>query len=530
MRKIALLLCAVTVLSLLAGCGGTAPAESTVPTDGQTAEAATEPTTEPVQVTAPGMLEGETAETELFTMAYYPGAGFNPYSCTSINNRLFFSLLYQGLFHVDREYNAEPVLCSRFTVSEDLTEYTFYLEDATFADGTAVQATDVVTSLNTAWDSEYYTGRFTHVESITEAGGNAVRIELDTPMETLPLLLDIPIVKYGQQDNKMPQGTGPYVLKQTSTGLNLQRRQDWWCQAELPLDVQVVPLVEAESPTQIRDTFEFDDLGISTADPGSASYAEYRCDYELWEAESGVFLYIGCNLASPVFSNNRLRLALSYAIDRQAVLNESYNGFGVPTTLAASPHSPFYDKGLADQVTYDPQRLSQAVSELSMNGRTVRLLVNKSDSIRLQAARQIAKMITVSGLNVEILEYGSDEYVEMLRTDEWDLYLGQTKLSPNMDLSAFFHNRGGLSYGEMANESCYELCMDALENSGNYYNLYEMILRNGQLIPILFRTHSVYAKRGLVQDLQPARDDIFHYSLGRSLEEAREVLPESGEE
>ena len=516
MRKIALVLCAAMLISALAGCGKNPEATT----------AGTQSTTEPTVMTAPGMLNEQPEQTELFTMAYYPDAGFNPYQCININNRLLFSLLYQGLFSVDREYNVEPVLCSRFTVSEDLETYTFYLENATFPDGTVIQATDVVTSLNTAWDSAYYTGRFTHVDSITEAGGNAVRIELDCPMETLPMLLDIPIVKYGQQDQSMPQGTGPYVLKKTATGLTLQRRENWWCSAQLPLDVQTVPMVEAENPAQIRDAFEFEDLGISTADPGAASYAEYRCDYELWEAESGVFLYLGCNMASPVLSNSRVRLALSFAIDRQALLQECYNGFGVTTTLAASPYSPFYDKALASQVTLDPQRLTMALIESDLAGRTVRLLVNKSDSVRLQAARQIVRMMTECGLNVEILECTNDDYVETLRTDNWDLYLGQTKLSPNMDLSAFFHNRGGLSYGDMADDACYEMCMNALENSGNYYNLHQTILRNGQLIPILFRTLSVYADRGLVQDLAPARDNVFYYSLGKSLEAARTVLTE----
>lgn len=518
-RKIARLLCGALLVSLLAGCsdGG-----EYVPT-GDALEGASQPT-DATEMTAPGTLTDHGA---VFTLAYYPEEGFNPYQCTNINNRLLFSLLYQGLFSVDRDYNVEPMLCQRYTVTEDLKTYTFYLEAATYPDGTQVQATDVVTSLKAARNSDYYGGRFTHVDSITEAGGNAVRIELDCALETLPMLLDIPIVKYGQEEESMPQGTGPYVLKYTSTGLTLQKRDNWWCTAALPLEADTIPMIVAESATQIRDAFEFDDLGISTADPGAASYAEYRCDYELWEAESGVFLYLGCNLASSVFSNSQVRLALSFAIDRSELLNECYNGFGITTTLPASPNSPFYDKGLASQVTYDPTRLQKALADANMTGKTVRLLVNKSDSVRLQTARRIARMLSDCGLTVEVLEYSSSEYRSVLRTDDWDLYLGQTKLSPNMDLSAFFHEKGALSYGEMNNEACYDMCLEALENSGNYYNLHEMILRNGQLVPILFRTYSVYADRGLAQELAPARDNVFWYSLGKSLSDARSVLTDT---
>lgn len=515
MRKTAWMLCVAMCLSLLAGCAGE---EAYVPTGNALADL-----TEPA-ATVP-MTEPEEPET-VFTMAYYPDAGFNPYTCVNINNRLFFSLLYQGLFSIDREYNVEPVLCSRYTVTEDLKTHVFYLEDATFPDGTSLMAMDVVTSLKAAWDSDYYGGRFRHIESVTEAGGNAVQIQTSCAMEQLPLLLDIPIVKYGQESSNMPQGTGPYVLKNTPTGLTLQRRGNWWCNAVLPLQTQTIPMVVAQSPTQIRDAFEFSDLGISTADPGAASYAEYRCDYELWESESGVFLYLGCNTANSVVSQAQIRLALSFAIDRQALLADHYNGFGMITTLPASPNSPFYDRSLANQVTYDPERLRTALTDANMVGRTIRLLVNKSDSVRLQAARSIAQMLADCGLNVELLECTNSDYKETLRTDDWDLYLGQTKLSPNMDLSAFFASKGALSYGDMADEACYKMCKEALENSGNYYNLHQMILRNGQLIPILFRTYSVYAGRGLVQELEPARDNVFYYSLGKSLEDAKTILTE----
>lgn len=516
-KKIALTLCAALILSLLAGCGGGESHQTTGTS--QPGDASPEPT----EMTAPGALVDYGA---VFTLAYYPELGFNPYECTNITNRMLFSLLYQGLFSVSRDYRVEPVLCKNFTVTEDLMTYTFYLEEATFPDGTVLQATDVVSSLKTAWDSPYYTGRFTHVDSITEAGGNAVRIELECAMESLPMLLDIPIVKYGQSGEAMPQGTGPYVLKTTAKGLTLQRRDNWWCSAALPLDVSSIALSIAHSTTQIRDAFEFEDLGISTADPGTASYAEYRCDYELWEAESGVFLYLGCNMASSVFANSQVRLALSFAIDRQALLSDCYNGFGAITTLAASPHAPFYDRTLAAQVSFDPSRLQQALTDTNMTGRTVKLLVNKSDSVRLLAARQIARMLAECGLNVEVLECPAEDYMYVLTTDNWDLYLGQTKLSPNMDLSAFFAPMGALSYGEMSDDDCYDLCMEALENSGNYYNLHQLILRKGQLVPLLFRTHSVYAERGLVQGLEPARDHIFYYTLGRDLSEARSIVTE----
>ena len=520
MKHIALLLSMVMVLAILGGC---ASDKAYVPTGDGLADVAP-PTTAPAEpgVEAPGGLNATGAA---FTLAYYPDEGFNPYDCLNITNRMLFSVLYQSLFTTDSSFRVEPQLCQSFTVSEDLTTYIFTLAQATYADGTALTAMDVVESLKKARESDYYEGRFRYIKSISELDGNRVKVVTSTPMEQLPMLLDIPIVKYGQTDSRTPQGTGPYVLEDTPEGAVLVRRENWWCDVQVPLRANRVSLMVGENPTQIRDEFEFGEVGISCADPGSASYADYRCDYELWDAETGIFLYLGCNIKSRVFSQNQVRFALSYAIDRTALLSDCYNGFGKAAVLPASPDSPFYDQGLARQVNYDPEVLRQALTESELVGKTVRLLVNKDDSVRLQAARRIAQMLTDCGLVVEMLEHNYTDYRAVLRDGTFDLYLGQTKLSPNMDLSAFFVEDGALSWGGMANATCLSMCKEALENSGNYYNLHQMVLRNGQLIPVLFRTYAVYADRGLAADMEPSRDNVFYYSMGRSITDVRTVVP-----
>ena len=517
MRKIALLLALVL---LLTGC---ASQKAYIPTGDGLADV-TRPTEAPTEppVTAPG---GLNLTDQGFTLAYFPDQGFNPYDCLNINNRMIFSLLYQSLFVTDSQGRVEPQLCKSFTVSEDLTTYIFTLERASFPDGTELTAVDVVESLKRAEDSDYYEGRFTYIRDISEAEGNRVKITTRVPMENLPLLLDIPIVRYGQSDSRTPQGTGPYILEDAPEGLLLRRRDNWWCDVQVPLTARTVKLMAGKDQTQIRDEFEFGSLGISTADPGAASYAAYRCDYELWDAETGIFLYIGCNIKSKVFSQSQVRVALSYAIDRSGILASCYNGFGNAVTLPASPNSGFYDQTLARQVSYDPTVFQQALAEANMVGKTVKLLVNKDDSVRLQAARKVAQMLTDCGLNVELLEHSYTDYRAVLRDGTFDLYLGQTKLSPNMDLTAFFKEDGALSWGGMANATCLDMCQEALENSGNYYNLHQMVLRNGQLIPVLFRSYAVYADRGVGTGMEPSRDNVFYYSMGKQLEAVRTVVP-----
>ena len=457
---------------------------------------------------------------ESLVLAYYPDQSMNPYLCTDFTNRVLFSLLYQGLFATDRSYQTEPILCKQYTVSADMRTYTFQLENATFSDGSGLTAQDVVASLQAARESTVYKGRFLHIADIGVDAGNVV-ITLDTPMENLPLLLDIPIVKASQVAENNPLGTGPYVMTATVANANLHRRTNWWCNANLQITAPTIALTAANSPTQIRDEFEFSDLSLVCADPCSDRYVDYRCDYELWDCENGMFMYISFCKEGEIFSDPKLRAALTYAIDRDALVNQYYRGFARSTTLPASPLFPSYSQTLANRYTYDPIKFSQAVSDAGLTGATITMLVNKEDSLRLRVAKTIAESIEACGLKVELSELSGNAYLEALQYRVFDLHLSQTRLSPNMDLSAFFHTNGALSHGGVNDMAAYSLSLQALENHGNYYTLYQTVMDEGLLCPILTGSYAVYATRGMLTGLTPSRDNIFCYSLGKTMEQAK---------
>ena len=48
----------------------------------------------------------------------------------------------------------------------------------------------------------------------------------------------------------------------------------------------------------------------------------------------------------------------------------------------------------------------------------------------------------------------------------------------------------------------------------------KQILEEGLIFPILFRSYAIYTQRGSFRGLTPARDNLFFYHLGVSLEEA----------
>ncbi len=454
------------------------------------------------------------------SLPYYAERSLNPYLCTDFTNRALLSLLYQSLFISDRNYVTEPQLCKSYSATEDAKSYTFYLENATFSDGTALTVEDVYASLEAARQSVFYSGRFLHITEIV-AGSDSITLNLDTSMENLPLLLDIPIVKASQVDLERPIGTGPYVLVSAAGGESLRKRADWWCSPQMPIAADTITLFAAESTTQIRDQFEFFDLSLVCADPGSDRYADYRCDYELWDCENGIFLYLATSADSEVFSKDLIRAGLTYAIDRDTLVEEYYRGFARSATLPASPLFPYYSQSLAQRYRYDGAKFAEAVSSAGMVGSKVVFLVNSDDSLRLRVARHIAKMIEAGGLEVEMKQLSGTSYTEALKYRNYDIYLGQTRLSPNMDLSAFFATYGALSWGGVNDLGAYALSLQALENHGNYFTLHKTVMDQGLLCPVLFRSYAVYATRGLISQLSPARDSVFFYSLGKTMESAK---------
>ena len=442
---------------------------------------------------------------QALTLTYYPDITMNPLLCTDFTNRALFTLLYQSLFSVDREYNVEPQLCKNYRMSQDMKTYTFYIADATFTDGSRLTANDVCATLLAARDS-------------TEDGG--VKVKTKVPMENLPLLLDIPIIKATQLMENHPLGTGPYYLDAGTQTPLLRRNTNWWCNADMVVTAPAISLKKATSIGGVRDDFEFNGLDLVCADPGSDQYADYRCDYELWDCENGIFLYLACNMESPVFSIPAVRAALTYGIDRDALCSDYYRGFARAAELPASPQAPFYSPTLAARYSYDPTKFAQVIESTGGAKQEIILLVNKDDSLRLRAARAIAQMLKDAGMKVTMSEKGTKSYQSALKKKEYDLYLGQTKLSPNMDLGPFFSSKGALNYGGLRDEAINILCNNALANHGNYYTLHKKIMDDGRLCPVLFRSYAVYATRGLLTGLTPSRDSVFYYSLGRTMENA----------
>lgn len=525
-KYLAWLLMLTTLTGIFSGCGrqidnsGYVPTGDAILMEGQD----------------PEDLEDTNTDQQL-TLAYYPNRSLNPLFGSDYTNRVLMSLMYQGLFAVDSKKTPTPILCGSYRTTADNRTWVFYLEDsATFSDGTKVTQQDVVATYTKAKENDYYKNRFYHLKSMEILEDGGIAFYMDTPYGNLPLILDVPIVKASEVEAELPLGTGPYIFISGDHGATLQRVDAWWCgNLKIPAVDPIIDLVEVSSPAEVRDAFQFGDVSVVCTNPLSASFAEYRCDYELWEVESGYFMYLGCNIYySDFFKSGALRTMLTYAIDREKYASTIYKGLADPVTLACAPSENYYNRSLAKGFNYDTITFLEKFRGFSIPRddknaqKTFRLVVNSADSARVDIARDLGEELNDLGLPTEVKEYTSGPFKEIIKAANYEAYLGMTRLSPNMDLTEFFRPYGEMSYGSLANETLYTMCLRALEDSGNFYNLHKKLAEDGRIVPVLFGYYAIYAQRGLMPDLNPARDNVFYYSMGKTMADIRRT--ESGNE
>lgn len=449
---------------------------------------------------------------DAFGLSYMAGYGFNPFTCTATVNRAVFSLIYESLFVVSGEFRAIPVLCESFQVSDNGQTYTFRLvEGVRFSDGTRLDATDVEASVDAARDSALYSERLEHVVATRTLEDGSFQVELDTPYENLALVLDVPIVKAETLEAERPVGTGAYYLR----GQGLMRNPYWWQESHGVLTAEQIPLMAAKASDELRDHFEFGSSDLIYCDPNSMAAVGYRCDFEVWEAPSTIMHYIGFNLYSGWFREQSLRSAVTFAIDRDALVNEIYGGFAQATPLPCSPSSDLYDAQMAADYDYAPAKFMEAVeasgvlTSSSFEGHVGILLVCMEDTKRVVLAEHIAEVLNNAGIRVKVSSVDRKAYETALDRGEFDLYVGETRLTANFDLTEFFLKYGNLQFGSISNTGFVTLCTEALANSGAYSDLYSQLLREAPICPVVFKSYGVYVTRGMIDTNHPGLDFVF---------------------
>lgn len=448
-------------------------------------------------------LSAESSES-LFTLGWSPELGLNPYLTRSTTNWTFLPLIYEGLFQLTPEFEAEPLLCTAAESSMDGRLWTLTLRrDAVFSNGAAMTAADVVYSLELAMRSELYGDRLSCIENIVQSGQYEISLSLSKAMGNLPRLLDIPVICSGSAE--APVGTGPYVLVQKESESYLEQVADWRG-GELPIGR--IYLYEVSNIDSVRDAFEFGRVDLVVSDLNNGGAVHFHSNYELWSQDTTILQFLSFNEESALFADTAVRAAVTYAIDRQTLITEQLNGYGVAATLPAHPRSSSYQLSLAEDYGYDPERLASAVTDAGLKGRRGTLLVNSDNDVNCSAAESIATSLREVGLEIEVITATGENYDSLLQLGGYDLAYCEVRLTADFDLSAFFG--GNLSAYAIQHEKAAALCLAALENEGNFYDLHKLVMDEGLICPILFKSRAVMTDRGSVSGLVPAPINVFY--------------------
>lgn len=445
-----------------------------------------------------------------FILAFYPEFSLHPALAANRANLTLAPLLYESLFTVDASFQAQPVLCLSYTASEDKLVWTFTLRSGiTFSDGTPLDGQAVAAALELARsDRGRYRARLADVASVSapaEAPSQVV-VTLRRPNGSLPLLLDIPIA-LGEEDR--PAGTGPYVLAED--GASLTARTGWW-QREKVLPVQSIPLHGVSKSDDLLYAFDSGDVSLADVDLMATNAMGYGGNYQTWDYPTADFLYLGFNTQSGLCRAPEVRRALALAVDRDTAVSVSYANHARPARLPVHPDSPLYSQAAPD---FDPEELVLQAENLRLPGKTLVFLVNSENTAKAAVAQRIAYQLEAAGLTVELRQLPFEDFTAALAAGEFDLYLGETVLTADFDLSPLLSSAGALNYGGWQHEGADGLlyamhAASAEDKPAAAQALFTLLNEQTPIVPIAFKNGSVLTQWGRLSGLSPVRGNVFY--------------------
>lgn len=454
---------------------------------------------------------GPAEEAIPFTLAVFPEFSMHPALAGNRANLTLAPLLYEGLFRLDEHFRPVPVLCQRYTVTPDKLTWTFTLRTGiTFSDGTPLTGEIVAQSLELARSEQgNYRQRLGQVVDIVGEGAS-VTVTLASPNGDLPALLDIPIAL---GEGERPAGTGPYVLSGGDEELALTVRRDWWQKKELPL--ASIPLYGVKKSDELTYAFDTGSISLLEVDLMATNAMGYAGNYQTWDYTTTALVYLGFNTASGPCRDGTVRRVLAQAVDREGIAQTIYANHAVATSLPVHPDSPLYNETAAAVLSYCPEGLADRLEELRLGNRSLRFVVNSENEAKLSAAQRIAYQLEAAGVKVELSRLTFEEYAAALDKGEFDLYLAETILTADFDLSPLLHASGALNYGGWRDEETDGL-IAALRAAGEEERpqaaaeLFDRLVQQLPIVPILFKNSSALTQWGRVSGLTPLRGNVFH--------------------
>jgi peptide/nickel transport system substrate-binding protein len=354
------------------------------------------------------------------TIIYYDLAGNETLDPTDPQNNSSYShevmlALYDGLIRMDDAGVPGPGLAESWTRNEDLTEITLKLrQGVTFHDGTPFNAEAVKRNLDRAASLGRRAGGTVFeavnlISAIEVQGNDTVTLKLKTPSgqieywlgSTAGMMVSPAAFKDGAVGGTLqPIGTGPYKLKAFEANVRtvLVRNDSYWggiTGRPAGFEHHYVPDGRAR---------------LNALRSGQANIAQIDAR-QIPEAKgAGLFLQvveknalwdIYPNLAKGPLGDLRVRQAMMYAIDREAIADALTYGSARPIRQLWSSQSPFHVKELEDRYPFDQSKAKALLAEAGLKDgfEITQLLLNNSEY--RQIAEALQAMLSEVGIRLK---------------------------------------------------------------------------------------------------------------------------------
>ena len=399
-------------------------------------------------------------EQDFMTILYSAGDTFNPYTAKTSINKQFMTLLYDSLIKLDN--NFEPVYSLAQSVVTNGKKCVVKIKSAVFSDGTTVTAEDVVYSCNLALKAKNsYTSKLYEVKSVKAAGAKTIEFVLSKSDRYFVNLLDFPIIKMGSDKKtdsdgvfKPPVGSGRYVVAKDRKSLVLNPKSN--LKGGKIKTIKLINAPDSESVSHYAQIGAADMYYSDISDGNILRISGIKYDINL-----NNLVYIGINQNFGELKKTILRQALSTGINRTKICRDFYYNNALP---ASGFFNPAWEATNSVQNIENVENSEITIEKLEeigynrLDSRGMRLnsagdrleftlLVNSENRIRVAAAKSIAEQLLQYGIKITVIEKEYKIYKRALKEGRYQLFLGEVKLTPNMDISPLVSQDGKLAFG-----------------------------------------------------------------------------------
>lgn len=375
----------------------------------------------------------------ILNLAYSEIDTLNPFTCTTAANLQLLRLVYDGLYTLDKNYNPVAALAESGEIGDKTV--TVKLGSHKFGDGTPVSVTDVKSSFEKAKESPAYKARLANFESVGAYEGNIVIFNLVADDPYALACLDFPIIK-GGADTDLATGCGRYIPRFSADDIYLSANP---AKSGFVPAIKNIKLIPVRDEDAIISNLEIGNTCFNYNDLADGVYS--RVNAKTVEMGINNFVYLAFNNSSAVFSDKTLRRAVNLAVDRQQIVSTAFQGHA---REAYTPFNPDWHVIASKDtvISQDKAKASELVaqSQTDIRAQEVVLLVNSENSFKLETAEFIRSYLEAIGFRVNVRKLSAESFRTALNEGSYDLYIGEMKLTPNMDLSPLLLG-GSASYG-----------------------------------------------------------------------------------